>query len=412
MPSQQPPTPPTSESGSNISCRVSTTESQAPQTTPLKRKRDRPIVIPNDKDDTSKEEAYFLDDQAMQRVADLLTREKWVNDDCINNVLQIFNPDPAAWYVASTHFIPTGDNSEKALSKPKDFLDDPPRKLLFPLHLPSMSHWTLVSFDRKHKRCHVYDPMGPKTCNELASSTVQKFLNSHGLWDGEVTVDTDPFPSVRQTDSINCGIFVIVVGLHLMHGRPVESITPRLWRELLAAYFCNKSEPPREWMMSYLASTVKSVVCERSQVATLERKIEDAEAVSVAASHVTACVEEIRVLLDLVDVQAAMLEKAERERSKLIEMRKWCIGMPAFADRFTKGVITARADLTVTQLKAMPKLVRGGVRQLQVLKKSCSNAIRDFEKVSSTLEQRRNDIRNEAMDAYHNFGLKLAALEK
>jgi hypothetical protein len=406
MLSQQPPSPPTSESESDMSSRASTTES----TTPLKRKREKPVVITNDA--PLKEEQYFLDDQAMQRVADLLTQGEWINDDCIDKVLEAFNPDPAAWYVASTHLVSAGDRSETAVSKPKDFLHNPPRKLLFPLHLPSMSHWTLVVLDREHKRCLVYDPMGSKKCNELASSTVQKFLSGHGLWDVDVTIETDPFPSVRQTDSINCGIFVIVVGLHLLHARPVESITPRLWRELLAAYFCNKSEPPRKWITSYLASIMKSTDCERTQATTIERKIEDAEAVRVAASHVTACVEEVRLLLELVDVQTPTLEKRERERNKLIEMRRWCLGMPAFADRFTKGVITARGDLTVTQLKAMPRLVRGGVRQLQVLRNSCSSAIKDCEKVSLTLEQRRNDRRNEAMDAYHEFGLKLAVLEK
>lgn len=411
MPSQQPPTPPTSESGSDMSSRASTTELQAHQTTPLlKRKREKPIVITNDI--PLKEEQYFLDDQAMERVADLLTREKWINDDCIDKVLEVFNPDPAVWYVASTHLVSPGDHSETGVSKHKSILSDPPRKLMFPLHLPSMSHWTLVVYDRKQKRCLVYDPMGSMKCNELALSTVQKFLSGHGLWDGDVTIDTNPFPSMRQIDSINCGIFVIAVGLHLLHGRSVESITPRLWRELLAAYFCNKSEPPRDWVTSYLTSTTRSADGGMAEGATIERKIEDAEAVSVAVSYLAGCLEEIQILLELVEMQVSTLEKREQERNKLIEMRKWCLGMPAFADRFTKSVITARGDLTVTQLKAMPRLVRGGVRQLQVLKKSCSMAMEDFKRVSSALEQRKNDLRDEAMNAYHSFGTKLAALEK
>jgi len=33
----------------------------------------------------------------MQRVADLLTQDKWINDDRINNVLEVFNPDLVAW---------------------------------------------------------------------------------------------------------------------------------------------------------------------------------------------------------------------------------------------------------------------------------------------------------------------------
>jgi hypothetical protein len=382
------------------------------QSTPLKRKRGGPVIIPNDQNGTLEDELYFLEDQAMKRVVDLLTGEKWVNDDCINSILEAFNPDPAAWYVASTHLIAKGDYPEAALSKHKDFLGDPPRKLLFPLHLPSMSHWTLVFFDRKHKHCQVYDPMSSKTCKELASKTVQKFLSGHGLWDGEVTIGTNPFPLMRQTDNINCGIFVIVVGLHLLHGRPVESITPKLWRGLLAAYFCNKSEPPHEWTTSYLTSIARSAECEWTQDTTIERKMKDVEAAGVTASNITACVEEIRLLLELVDVQASNLEMREQERNELIEMRKWCLGMPASADRHTKGVIMASVNLTMARLKAMPRLVRGGVRQLQVLRKSCSSAMSEYERVSSTLKQKRNDLRDGAMDAYHDFGSKLAALEK
>jgi hypothetical protein len=415
MPNQQPPTPPTSPtSGSenDMSSRASTTDLQTPQTPQtLKRKRElEKAIIKND--GPVKEEHYFLDDQAMQRAADLLAQDQWINDDCINQVLEVFNPDPTAWYVATTHLILSVDRSETAMSKHKDFLSNPPRKLLFPVHLPSMSHWTLVVYDRKHKRCLVYDPMGSRKCNELALGIVQRFLGSHGLWDEEAAIETNPFPSVRQTDSINCGVFIIVVGLHLLHNKPVESITPKLWRGLLAAYFCNKSEPPRGWITSYLASIAKPTDCNNPQAATIERKIEDAEAVSVAVSNVAACIEEIRLLLNLLDVQASMLEKRQQERNKLIEMRKWCFSMPSFADRSTKGIITAIGDLTEKELKAMPRLVRGGARQLQVLRQSCLSAISDCEKRSSMLDQRRTDLCNEAMDAYQRFGSQLAALEK
>lgn len=410
MPSRQPPTPPSSESGSEMSSRASTTDSQAQQSTPLKRKREKPIIVPND--GALKEEPYFLDDQAMQRVAELLTQDKWINDDCINKVLEVFNPDPEAWYVASTHLVLHGEHPETVSTKQKDLLVDPPRKLLFPLHLSNMSHWALAVFDRKGNRCLVFDPMGSKKCNELASKMVQGFLKRHGLWDGEVVMDCDPFPSVRQTDSINCGIFVLAVALHLLHGRAVETITPKLWRELLAAYFTTKSEPPREWITSYLASTAKSADSEWTQNTAIERKIEDAERMSAATSDVKARTEEIRLLLELVDVQVPILEKREEQRSELINIRMWCVGMPECADRLTRGVITAYKEKTTAELRALPKMVKGGVRQLRIVRKGCARAIDDCEQVGSTLERRRNDLREKAMKAYHDFASKLAALEK
>lgn len=393
-----------------MSSRASTTDSQAQQSTPLKRKREKPIIVPSDC--ALKEEPYFLDDQAMQRVAELLTQDKWINDDCINKVLEVFNPDPAAWYVASTHLVLHGEHPETVSPKQKDLLVDPPRKLLFPLHLSNMSHWALAVFDRKGNRCLVFDPMGSKKCNELASKMVQGFLKRHGLWDGEVVMNCDPFPSVRQTDSVNCGIFVLVVALHLLHGRAVETITPKLWREFLAAYFTTKSEPPREWITSYLASTAKSADSEWTQNTAIERKIEDAERMSATTSDVKARTEEIRLLLELVDVQVPILEKREEQRSELINIRMWCVGMPECADRLTRGVITAYKEKTTAELRALPKMVKGGVRQLRIVRKGCARAIDDCEQVGSTLERRRNDLREKAMKAYHDFASKLAALEK
>ncbi|GAB7336887.1 hypothetical protein MBLNU13_g00807t1 [Cladosporium sp. NU13] len=412
MPSQQPPTPPTSPtpgSENDMSSRAPTTDPQTPQTLKRKRELDKAIIK---NDGPIKEEHYFLDDQAMQRAADLLAQDQWINDDCINQVLEVFNPDPTTWYVATTHLVSSVDRSETAVSKHKDFLSNPPRKLLFPVHLPSMSHWTLVTYDRKHKRCLVYDPMGNRKCNELALNIVQRFLGSRGLWDEEAVIEKNPFPSVRQNDSINCGSFIIAVGLHLLHDRPVEAITPKLWRGILAAYFCNKSDPPRAWITSYLASITKPTDCKSPQAATMERKMYDANAVSVAVSHVTACIEEIRLLLELSDVQASILEKRQQERNKLIEMCKWFVSMPSSADEFTECFITARKKLTEDQLKAMPRLVRGGAGQLEVLRQSCLSAVSECKKVSSMLDQRKTDLHNEAMEAYQRFGSQLAALKK
>jgi hypothetical protein len=134
--------------------------------------------------------------------------------------------------------------------------------------------------------------------------------------------------------------------------------------------------------------------------------------VKAATSDVKACTEEIRLLLELVDAQVPILEKREEQRSKLINIRIWCVGMPECADRLTKDVITAYREKTTAELRALPRMVKGGVRQLQIVRNSCARAIDDCEQVASTLERRRNDLREKVMKAYHDFTSKLAALEK
>jgi limonene-1,2-epoxide hydrolase len=93
-------------------------------------------------------------------------------------------------------------------------------------------------------------------------------------------------------------------------------------------------------------------------------------------------------------------------------MCKWFLNMPSSADEFTECFVTARKKLTEDQLKAMPRLVRGGARQLEVLRQSCLSAITGCEEVSSMLDQRKQDLLNEAMDAYQRFGSQLAVLKK
>lgn len=395
-----------SRASTTESPRVCAADSQAPHSTPLKRKRDKTSDV------ALMEESSFLDEQAMQRAADLLTQGKWINDDCINTVLEAFNPDPKAWYVSSTHLMPLGEHSDTASPKRKDLLLNPPGKLLLPLHLPSMSHWVLAVFDRKRNHCLVFDPMGSKKCSELASKIVQDFLRRHSLWEGEMAMDCDPFPSVRQADGVNCGVFVLAVALHLLHGRMVESVTPRLWRELLAAYFITKGEPPREWLSNHLTSTAKSADSKWTQTTTIEQKIEDAERMSATTAGLKACTEEVRLLLDLTDAQVLVLEKREEQRSRLINMRTWCTGMPEYADRLMTGAVAACKEKTTMELRALPRMIKGGVGQLRQVRKSCIRAIEDCERVASTLERRRNDVREKAMNAYHDFASKLAALEK
>jgi hypothetical protein len=106
------------------------------------------------------------------------------------------------------------------------------------------------------------------------------------------------------------------------------------------------------------------------------------------------------------------LEEREEKRSKLINIRIWCAGIPECADRLTKEVITAYREKTTAELRALPKMVKGGVRQLQIVRNSCARAIDDCEQVVSTLERRRNDLHEKLMKAYHDITSKLVALEK
>lgn len=372
-------------------------------------KQDGSIVVPHD--GRTAEEIYFLDREAMRKVFDRLTESKWVDDNCINVVLEVFNSDPSLWYVASTHLVMNGAQADSAPSRFKD-LASLPRKLMFPLHLSGMSHWTLAVFDRKHRHCLVYDPMHSEQCVKRAFQTVQDFLKRHGVWQGEVKTDLDPFPSTHQTDETNCGIFVIATALHLLQRKTIESVTPGLWRELLAGFFSTEGEPPREWIKRRLDGITMATELGPARNAAIERKMDILRAISVASLDIKPYVEETKLLVEMVDVQIGVLGEREKHRHELVKACAWFSDMPDSVRNFSLlgGLISPQKDITIKKLKALPKPLKGGVRQLQVLRQGCVTVIDECEQVMSTCEQRKNDLLEIVMDAHHDLGVKLAAL--
>ena len=258
-----------------------------------KNNRDKPIIVPHG--DRLPEVPHFLADQAMREAFNSLTQQKWINDDCIIALLEAFNPDPSLWYIASTHLVKQTDNT--ILSRFKD-VGSLPRKLMFPLHLPSTSHWTLAVFDRIGKRCIIYDPKGP---SKMAWEMVRRFLKRQNLLPRDATVDIDPFPNVRQHDDINCGVFVIATALHLLQDKAIERVTPGLWRELLASFFSTTGEQPCAWMDSRVAAAEKSTESEKAIRVAIESNLRDVKIMDATSSDFKAYTEEVRVLLSMAE---------------------------------------------------------------------------------------------------------------
>lgn len=355
--------------------------------------------------DTTIESPCFLDDQAMQKVFDSLTQQSWINDDCINVFLEAFNPDLSLWYVASTHLVTLGKHAD-TVSRFKD-VASLPEKLLFPVHLPSMSHWTLAVYDRRRKHCIVYDPKGS---SGLAWDMVRGFLERHDLLPRDVTVDLDPFPSVRQSDDVNCGVFVIATALHLLHDKAFERVTPGLWRELLATFFATKREPPRGWIENHLASVRELARSGRARKTTLESILEDVKVIHAALSDIRACTKEIRILLRMAELQIEIQKKREEDRSKLEVECDWLSSKPSSVDGLIGTLVFHREKDVMRQLNAVPKGLRGGSQQLRVLKDSSVDMIEDCNRVALTFEQRKKHLIDGIMMSYQDIGRRLVTL--
>jgi hypothetical protein len=367
-----------------------------------KNDRDNPIIIPHG--DPLPEVPHFLADQAMREAFNSLTQQGWINDDCINALLEAFNPDPSLWYIASTHSVKQTDNT--ILSRFKD-VGSLPRKLMFPLHLPSTSHWTLAVFDRRDKRCIVYDPNGP---SEMAWEMVRGFLRRQNLLPRDATVDIDPFPKVRQHDYINCGVFVIATAFHLLQDKALERVTPGLWRELLASFFSATGDQPCGWMDSRVAAVEKLTESEEATRVPIESNLRDVKIMGATLLDFKAYAEEVRFLLKMAEAQIKVLETREQRRSKLISMCDWFSSMPDFVDGIVRQEIFHQRGDAIKQLVMLPKVPPGGSDQLRALKDSCVRKVDDCDRVASNLGRRRKDVIHMVMASYADIGSRLKEL--
>ncbi|KAI7722756.1 hypothetical protein KC353_g230 [Hortaea werneckii] len=307
---------------------------------PLKRKRydtepfegDGTLAMTDDEaDDHSAEEPCFLDDHAIQAVFDRLSSHRFINDDCINMVLQAFNPDPTRWYMATSYLLKVGDPTGTVPSSFKD-VSGLPRMLLFPLHIANAAHWALAVYDRERRHCDVFDARKDSSAAAPCWKTVESFLVKHGVLKGNATVDLDPFPSVQQTDDVNCGVYVVAVALHVLHGVTVNRISPELWRSLLASFFSKGTNPPRDSVVERLGGIAKSTVAGQQSENNIESRMGEVEETKTEELKVLSYAEQTKSLSAIVETQLRVVAKREGERQKLIDMEKWYSAMPKHGD--------------------------------------------------------------------------------
>jgi hypothetical protein len=386
------------------------------QSSPLKRKRptegsaiEHSIMVADD--GSTIDEPPFPTSQEMQSVYERLVQGKWINDDCLNKLLVAFNPDVSLWYIASTHLLSVGKHDSAVPSKFKDSASLP-RMLMFPIHVASVAHWTLATFDRTKRHCVIFDALGERSAAQPTWDAVQAFLTRHGVLDGAASVDLDPFPSIRQNDGSSCGIFVIAVAIHMLHGRTVESITPGLWRELLASFFSIQIEPPRGWMESQISDLFHGPGWDVTQSMPFEPKLGAVEAMKTKVLEVQSNAREAALLSSIANTQAAELERREECRERLDQMSAWLSSMPAHANGIMREFIHNQTESTGKDLKSLPELLEGGSRQLRLLARSCSAVNEDCSRAVLALKQKRETLVRELLDEQRNFNTRLAALDE
>ena len=346
-----------------------------------------------------------LPDQSLQPISDNLKHDEWTDDDCIDALLQSFNPDPSTWFIAPTLMFRVGSTVDTVLHELRD-METLPKMMLFPMRGVGAAHRTLAVFDRVRAHCLVFDAGGSQSVTRQAWATVEPFLKQSGMLQEEASAELDPFPSVRRSEDIDYGIYVMIVALHKLHGKPVDRVSPRLWRSLLAGFFHSREETSQERLNRFFADVTQSTRSEMTQHVGIEQNAEDAEALDTAKQDAQLFAQEAKFLLAITESQ---LQKEDR-RKGLAGVYNWLLSKPENADVFVRDLVDLQSNYVVSQVETLPVIPGWCRKQLHMLKGNCSRAAVECERASLALEARRKALVEKATSRHQLLGLELMLL--
>jgi hypothetical protein len=346
-----------------------------------------------------------LPDQSLQPISDNVKHDEWTDDDCIDALLQSFNPDPSTWFIAPTLMFRVGSTVDTVLHELRD-METLPKMMLFPMRGVGAAHRTLAVFDRVRAHCLVFDAGGSQSVTRQAWATVEPFLKQSGMLQEEASAELDPFPSVRRSEDIDYGIYVMIVALHKLHGKPVDRVSPRLWRSLLAGFFHSREETSQERLNRFFADVTQSTRSEMTQHVGIEQNAEDAEALDTAKQDAQLFAQEAKFLLAITESQ---LQKEDR-RKGLAGVYNWLLSKPENADVFVRDLVDLQSNYVVSQVETLPVIPGWCRKQLHMLKGNCSRAAVECERASLALEARRKALVEKATSRHQLLGLELMLL--
>ena len=162
----------------------------------------------------------------------------WVSATALELILNCVKPEHCR--VLNSGFVPQEANklSEKKLLRLKD-----ETKLWLPLN--HQDHWTLAVVDFYKTTITVYDSSPTSHYEQEIDNVMQaltSYLNQHEKLQGSVW-KTDQQRQHQQSNSDDCGIFVLIFALSNATGSPVPSQIHSLqWRQIFR-YFIDPSQP-------------------------------------------------------------------------------------------------------------------------------------------------------------------------
>jgi hypothetical protein len=321
---------------------------------------------------------------------------EWTDEDRVDMVLQTYNPDPSIWYVVPTQIVQADGAVSAMLPEFRD-AESSPKMVLLPLRGADGAQRTLILFDRMQAHCTVFDAGGCDQFAKMAWSTAQTLLSQMGILQGEASMDPHPLPSVHLNEGVSHGVLLVIAALHKLHDQPIDRLSPRLWRGLLAGFFPHGRDPPRKRLERILADFTNRTSSEAEEAIGIERNIEDAEALNAAKKTVRSYAEQARLLLEMTGSQ---LQSGE-QRKKVAKVHEWLLAKPSDTEVIGSQLAPLEAKV-VSQLGTLPDIPEWCEGQLRSIRTSCQYVVDQCEQQAPILEARCNTM-VEIADAKHKL---------
>lgn len=240
---------------------------------------------------------------------------------------------------------------------------------------------------------------------KVAWNTAQALLTKIKFLQGEASMELYPFAPTLPNEGVSSGIHLIVVAFHKLHESPIESVSPKLWRGLLAGFFPDGRDLPQVRFDRLLADLTKLTFSEENEDVGIEQNIEDAESLYATQTTVESYAGQARLLLQMTGAQL----RGREEQRKLAEVHEWLLAKPPSTDIFMDEVAALETNV-VSQLDTLPEISEWCERQLRSIETSCQHAAEVCEQTTLALEARREAIVQTADAKHKRLGVKLVAL--
>jgi hypothetical protein len=331
-------------------------------------------------------------------------QSEWTNDDRTDMLLRAFNRDPSHWYVMPTQMLEAGRAVSATLLEPLN-AEDLPKMILIPVRGVDKAPRTLIIFDRARAHGIVFDAGGCNGVAKVAWGVAQTLLTRIGILQGEASMDLHPFLPVHLDEGVSYGILLIIAALHKLHEKPLDSVSPRLWRGLLAGFFPDGRDTPQERLERLLADFTKLTSSEADDSVGIERNLEDAESLDVAKTTINSYAEQARLLLQMTESQL----DSRKQRNQLVKMQEWLSAKPADRGAFRDDLATLETNVS-SQLATLPEIPEWCEQQLCSVQTSCRHTVDKCERTVSILKARRIAVAAIADAKYKLLGVRLMSM--